>query len=74
MPKPEWVNHAHNLDVLSSIFRNMTKYTKVASTELDLPFVAAADNFMKFMAHDMANSCQYAANRLRELEDAKTNQ
>lgn len=63
-------NHANNLDVLAAIFRNMIKYTKiVASTELDLPFVAGADNFMKFMAEDMANSCQYAANKLRELDE-----
>ena len=71
MPKSEWVDHAHNLDVLSVIFRNMSEYTKViASSEKHLPIVEAADNFMKFMVHDMADSCQYAANRLRELEDA----
>jgi len=64
------MSHAHNLNVLSAIFRNMIKYTEVVgTTEIDLPLVKAADNFMKFMAHDMANSCQYAANKLRELDD-----
>ena len=64
-PKTD-MEHANNLDTLASIFRTMQVHTHVEGPHL--PITGTAENFYKYMLNGAHESCQYAANELRERD------